>query len=150
MKINLKLGGEDKNGYLNIDGLKGMELRNLDEYADDAECFEILAEDILDYIPRKDIEFALNNWASKIRHQGTLVIGGTEAKEISKLFANGALSVEQWNMSIHGVQNEDSPWDVKLNQFTLEKACDELESRGLVVTKKRVNGLQFVVEGERS
>ncbi len=150
MKINLKLGGEDKNGYLNIDGLKGMELRNLDEYVDDAECFEVLAEDILDYIPRDDVEFALNNWANKIRHQGTLVIGGTEAKEVSKLFSNGALSVEQWNETIHGAQSEDSPWDVRLNQFTLEKACDELESRGLVVTKKRVNGLQFIVEGERS
>ena len=150
MKINLKLGGEDKNGYLNIDGLKGMELRNLDEYVDDAECLEILAENILDYIPREDIEFALNNWAGKIRHQGILVIGGTEVKEVSKLFANGALSIEQWNVSVHGSQSEGSQWDVKLNQFTLEKACGELESRDLVVTKKRVNGLEFIVEGERS
>ena len=150
MKINLKLGGEDKNGYLNIDGLNGMELRNLDEYVDDAECIEVLAENILDYIPREDIEFALNNWANKIRHQGILVIGGTEATEVSKLLSNGALSIEQWNACVHGEQDENSPWDVKLNQFTIEKACEELESRGLVVTKKRVNGLQFVVEGERS
>ena len=147
MKINILIGGADKNGYLNISALKDLEIRNLDEYVDNAECFEIIAEDIVDYMPKQELPQVLDNWVSKLRHQGTIVIGGTDVYEVCKMFAQEALSLEELNNLMHGEQSQG--WDVRLNQLTLQQMCSELEGRGLKVLKKRINGFKFSVEAER-
>ena len=147
MKINILIGGADKNGYLNICALKDLEIRNLDEYVDNAECFEIIAEDIVDYMPKQELPQVLDNWVSKLRHQGTIVIGGTDVYEVCKMFAQEALSLEELNNLMHGEQSQG--WDVRLNQLTLQQMCSELEGRGLKVLKKRINGFKFSVEAER-
>ncbi len=147
MKINILIGGADKNGYLNISALKDLEIRNLDEYVDNAECFEIIAEDIVDYMPKQELSKVLDNWVGKLRHQGMIVIGGTDVYEVCKMFAQEALSLEELNNLMHGEQSQG--WDVRLNQLTLQQMCNELESRGLKVLKKRINGFKFSVEAER-
>ena len=147
MKINILIGGADKNGYLNISALKDLEIRNLDEYVDNAECFEIIAEDIVDYMPKQELSKVLDNCVGKLRHQGMIVIGGTDVYEGCKMFAQEALSLEELNNLMHGEQSQG--WDVRLNQLTLQQMCNELESRGLKVLKKRINGFKFSVEAER-
>jgi len=147
MKINITIGGADKNGYLNISALKDLEIRNLDEYVDNAECFEIIAEDIVDYMPKQELSKVLDNWVGKLRHQGMIVIGGTDVYEVCKMFAQEALSLEELNNLMHGEQSQG--WDVRLNQLTLQQMCNELEGRGLKVLKKRINGFKFSVEAER-
>ena len=63
------------------------------------------------------------------------------------MFAQEALSLEELNNLMHGEQSQG--WDVRLNQLTLQQMCNELESRGLKVLKKRINGFKFSVEAER-
>ena len=147
MKINLKLGGKDKNGYLNIDGLKGMELRNLDEYVDDAECIEVLAEDILDYLQINEARSVLAHWISKLRHGGKLIVGGTDIAEVCRMFYKRAIDLESLNEILHG--NFQEAWSVKLSHTTMEELASFLESQGIKVTKKRIEGFKMIVEGER-
>lgn len=147
MKINITIGGSEKSGYLNIDALKDLEIRNLDEYVDPAECFEIVAEDIVDYIPKQELSSVIDNWVSKLRHQGTIVVGGTDAFEVCKMFSQNSINLVELNTLLHGEQSQG--WDVRLNQLTLEAVCEELEKRGLRLLKKRINGFKFSVEAER-
>jgi|TARA_R100000808_G_scaffold2804_3_gene10529 predicted SAM-dependent methyltransferase len=147
MKVNLTIGGAKKSGYLNIDALENLEIRNLDEYVDNAECFEIIADDVIDYLPRQEISVVIDNWVSKLRHQGTIVIGGTDAYEVCKMFSQNAIDLQELNNLFHGQQTQE--WDVRLNQLTLQTVSEELEKRGLKTLKKRINGFKFSVEAER-
>ena len=97
MKINITIGGSEKSGYLNIDALKDLEIRNLDEYVDPAECFEIVAEDIVDYIPKQELPSVIDNWVSKLRHQGTIIVGGTDAFEVCKMFSQNSINLVELN-----------------------------------------------------
>ena len=147
MKVNLTIGGAKKSGYLNIDALENLEIRNLDEYVDNAECFEIIADDVIDYLPRQEISVVIDNWVSKLRHQGTIVIGGTDAYEVCKMFSQNAIDLQELNNLFHGQQTQE--WDVRLNQLTLQTVSEELEKRGLKTLKKRINGFKFSVDAER-
>jgi hypothetical protein len=124
-----------------------LEIRNLDEYVDNAECFEIIADDVIDYLPRQEISVVIDNWVSKLRHQGTIVIGGTDAYEVCKMFSQNAIDLQELNNLFHGQQTQE--WDVRLNQLTLQTVSEELEKRGLKTLKKRINGFKFSVEAER-
>ena len=84
---------------------------------------------------------------SKLRHQGTIVIGGTDAYEVCKMFSQNAIDLQELNNLFHGQQTQE--WDVRLNQLTLQTVSEELEKRGLKTLKKRINGFKFSVEAER-
>jgi hypothetical protein len=61
MKLRITVGSEQKiNGYINIDPVSQFDdlqadLRNLDLVADDAECSEILAEEVIDFVHREEV-----------------------------------------------------------------------------------------------
>src|ERR1044072_4853402 len=100
MKINLLYNSNNLlSGFINIDPLASPEeiksgkkivsfLDNLDGVVEDSECTAILAEDILCYIPAKDVGGAIDNWIRKLRHKGTLIISGYDIFEICRGISN--------------------------------------------------------------
>jgi Fe2+ or Zn2+ uptake regulation protein len=48
---------------------------------------------------------------------------------------------------MHG--NFEEAWSVKLSHTTMEDLVSFLESQGIKVTKKRLQGVNMLVEGER-
>jgi hypothetical protein len=67
--------------------------------------------------------------------------------EVSKAISAGVISITDANNVLYG----DSPnaWQRKCSQYTLEQIDGLLSSLGLLVVKRRLNGLYFIVEGVR-
>ena len=158
MKINITIGSSHFiNGYLNIDPITGQDVegaeairadvRNLDNLAMDSECKEIIAEDILDYLEKEDARAALSNWVSKLRHGGKIIVGGTDIYEACKQFYHRVIPLDEFNRIIHGTL--ENPWEVKLSHSTLFELETELKRLGIKILKKRINGLNMIIEGER-
>ena len=153
MKVSITVGSPfRKNGYLNIDPITkpdglDVDIRNLDDVVDDAECSEFIAEDVLDYLESSEADKVLNHWIGKLRRGGKIVVGGTDVYEASKMFYQQKIDLEEFNKLVHGAFSQ--PWDVRLHNVTLEYMQSKLENAGLKVTKKRLDGYRIVIEGER-
>ena len=80
MKIRITVGEkEELNGYINVDPITKFEgvpsdLRNLDDIASDAECTEIISDDVIDYLDKEDSLAALSHWVKKLRSGGIIIV----------------------------------------------------------------------------
>jgi hypothetical protein len=155
MKINLLWGnGDPISGYVNIDphsydkeNVTNGDVTNLDDIVEDSEATEILAGDIIDYLPFDLAIKAIGHWTKKLRHKGKLTVGGNDLYEISKIFAQRAIDLKEALDILHGTQHK--PWEFKASHTTVSDLAEVLEAHGLTVLKKRVNGFRMVVEAVR-
>lgn len=153
MKVRITVGEKEKlSGYVNVDPITkfdelSVDIRNLDEVVSDAECTEIIVEDVIDYLEKKDSAVALAHWVKKLRHEGRIIVTSVDAREVSKSFYRNQIDIETFNQAIHGRFTET--WDIRLSHTTLEELSRFLESQNLKVTKKRINGIKLIVEAQR-
>ncbi|HCI69507.1 MAG TPA: hypothetical protein DHV30_02445 [Balneola sp.] len=121
---------------------------NIDKHVDDAELSELVAYDVLDYIPLTKAEDAIHNWVKKIRMGGKIVLGGTDLIEVCKSLADYRIDLGEANVLIHGEQSK--PYLIKRVGFTCLGLCDYLQNKyAFKIIKKRVNNYKMVVEAER-
>jgi hypothetical protein len=155
-KINLLYGsGDVLHTHLNLDPFTSEEtdalirsdIKNLDSFIDDAEAQEIIALDVIDYIPLTDINKVIQHWVSKLRHGGSLIIGGTDLFEVSNAFSQYRIDITQANKLIHGEQSK--PYLIKRVNFTVMGLVDYLSALGLKLQKKRVSDFHMTVEAIR-
>ena len=155
-KINLLYGsGDVLHTHLNLDPFTAEEtdtliradIKNLNDFVDDAEAQEIIALDVIDYIPLMDINKVIEHWVSKLRHGGSLIIGGVDLFEVSKAFAQYRLDITEANQLIHGEQSK--PYLVKRVNFSTMGLSDYLSALGLSLQKKRVNNFHMTIEAVR-
>ena len=153
MKIRITVGEQEKlNGYLNIDPITkfdglAVDIRNLDEVVSDAECTEIISEDVIDFLEKEESMISLSHWIKKLRHGGKIIVTSVDAREVSRSFYRKEIDIEIFNKAMHG--NFLEPWDVRLSHSTLEELSSFFESQDLKVTKKRINGIKLIVEAQR-
>jgi len=153
MKIRITVGEQEKlNGYLNIDPITkfdglAVDIRNLDEVVSDAECTEIISEDVIDFLEKEESMISLSHWIKKLRHGGKIIVTSVDAREVSRSFYRKEIDIEIFNKAVHG--NFSEPWDVRLSHSTLEELSRFFESQNLKVTKKRINGIKLIVEAQR-
>jgi predicted SAM-dependent methyltransferase len=153
MKIRITVGETEKlNGYVNIDPITkfdgiASDIRNLDDIVSDSECMEILSDDVIDFLEKKESMKVLSHWIKKIRHGGKIIVTSVDAYEVAKSFYRKTFDIDIFNKAIHGSFSE--PWDVRLSHTTMEELSDFFQSQGLIVTKKRINGIKLTVEAER-
>ena len=157
MKVNLLYTEvEPRPGYLNInpfatnetDELKIGEVFNLDEWVDDSEAMEIIANDVIDYLPANIVMNTLEYWVRKLRHGGHLIVGGTDLYEVCKGFTTYALDVQQVNAYLHG-EHAYNPNFIKKITLTALGLSNFLATKGLHIVKKRITGYHFIVEAKR-
>lgn len=117
---------------------------NLDDFAENAECKEINAPNILDFVEVEQHASYIQHLVSKLRHGGTLVIGGTDIISVSLAIFNKSLTNEQANHIIYGVQTEP----VKKGLSCLEDLRKLLLSCGLKI-KQQIPGLQMLIVASR-
>jgi len=142
MKLNLLWGTNPRNGYTNVDPFGfGDEqktlgsLHQLNDIVDDNEAEEIIAEDVIDFLPRDSVVETIQHWISKLCHGGTLIIGGVDAYEVARAFANYEINLADLNYLLHGKQEE--PHQQKLTNFTLVGLRDLLMENGMKIIKCR-------------
>jgi len=154
MKIRITVGENDKlNGYVNIDpitkiGGLSIDVRDISEVVSDSECVELISEDVIDYLEKEQSIQALSGWIKKIRRGGKIIVTSIDAYAVAKSFYRKEIDIATFNKIIHG--SFSAPWDVRLSHTTIEELCDLFQSKGLKVTKKRINGIKLIVEAERS
>jgi len=153
MKINITVGAKQPlSGYINVDPITkfdglAVDIRDLDPVVNDAECTELIAVDVLDYLKKQDAISVVQSWIKKLRHNGKIVIGITDAYEVCKLFYQQRISLDDFNYLLHGALSD--AWDIKLNHMTMEIIEELMKSNGLKITKRRLDDYTSIVEGVR-
>lgn len=126
MKVNILLNSNQiEQDHLNIDpyatkksvGKVYGNIVNLDEVVHHNSCEEFLARDVIDYIDRNVTPMVLENWLSKIRHGGRIVIGGTDLVEATQAIGLGRVDTNEGMMLLYGTQ--DKPKKQCLSIFDL-------------------------------
>lgn len=140
MKINLTMGNDPpKTGYENL-----TDVRNLDSTVCDAEATEILALDVIDYIPIDKTNKTLDHWISKLRMGGKLIVGGVDAFSVAKAFSSYQIGINEYNELIHGVNR------LRLVSLTMGGLVDYFKTKHeLKIIKKRYYEFSYFIEVER-
>jgi hypothetical protein len=158
MKVNLLIDNPDEalSGYVNLDPYAKPDdktrtrceaLGDLSSIVDDGEAEEIVARDIVEYFRQVDVDQILNHWLGKLRRGGTLTITFVDIRDVTKGYLNGSLSVEDYNILVHGTQTRD--WDYKKSSFCLLDFVATVEAKGYKTLMKRVTNYQSVFTCQR-
>lgn len=156
MKIHLHQNPtEELNGYTNIclgDDVDGGEITNrnneLDAVVDSAEAMEIVADNVLEFIPIAELMPFLEHVIGKLRHKGTLIITGVDAYTVAKDYVSYKLSIEEFNFLLHG--NQCNERDVKMTTLTLHGMVSFLSKQcGLKIIGQQLEEYNYVIEVQR-
>lgn len=139
MKLCVKfaLDGSEPDNYIHLSLLNGFH-KNI---VGDAECTEILADDLIDYIPLEKMGEILGWIRSKMRHGCKLILGGTDIYEVSRAFSSYYIGLNDLNKLLYA-QNKSAV-------LTLPALVELVQQLGLKIISKRVNGYKMVVIAER-
>lgn len=157
MKVNLILKdfGGARSGFTNFSPfsppdhplLSPGDVFDLSHTIDPGELNELLALDILDYVPTPLVDKTINHWVGCLAHGGTITLGVTDARMTFRAFLDGSLSVAEANSLLHGNQREN--WEFKKSLFTMPLLEEMLRSRGLEVKMKKIEGYRAVLSCRR-
>ena len=152
MKVNLLYGGAPLSGYLNVNHLGASEgchhgnMTDLTEFIDDAEASEILALDVINFFCKNEVLGIIDNWVSKLRHGGKIIIGAADSDSICKSFYEHDISIADINSMLYG---EEEPF-IRKNAITVISLAHYLEStHGLKIIKKQTLEHKLLVEAQR-
>lgn len=144
MKLQVVLNRPAISSFHHVGPAYGTSIKNLD--CSDNECEFIVADDICDYIEHDELFGIIKHYVSKLRHQGSIVIGGTEIFEIAKILLFET-NLESFNKTVFGSSKELTR--LKSGATSMFYIIDILVSLGLKITKKRIDAAKFIVEAFR-
>jgi hypothetical protein len=155
MKINLMYGrGQNLPKHININAIPTDEEEiivadpsDLDFFVDDAEAEVIIAHDVINFLPRERMIPTIKHWTKKLRHGGSITIGGVDCYAISRDIVANKISLQDLNIILYG--SEIPSWDVRRNVFTMQSLVDHLKELGLKIVKSRIDKYEIVVEAIR-
>jgi hypothetical protein len=154
MKLNLLLDNADgvRDGYVNIDPLSSndtsrvaADVFNLNHTYDAGEVEEIVAFDILDYCYGPAANEVVDHWISKLQHGGKLVIGTLDAREVSRAYLNGRITLEDFNNLIHAKKGNAG----RMCTLTMPHLVEALEGKGMKILQKRISEYRCIITCER-
>lgn len=152
MKLNLTLEtGSARSGYVNINPLASPDdpsfiranINELSIYVDDGEAQEIIALDIVDFVPVQEKENIVRHWLSKLALGGTITIGGNDIGQVAKAFTFNQLELSQTAELLYGGQLARS------GLVTCTQMRKILEGGGLKIVEARLNNFSYYVKARR-
>jgi hypothetical protein len=156
MKINLLYNSNMvRAGYLNLDPFAppddpdriNGDIVNLDEYVEDAEATDIIALNVIDFMPSSDTNDIIVGWIKKLRHGGTITIGGVDIRDVAKATIYQQLSLTDTNLLLYGAQR--APWEYKKATLTLQHLINALQGQGMEIMKKHSENFTYHVTARR-
>jgi hypothetical protein len=156
MKIQLLLADNSpRSDFTNIDPFappgdllrKQGNFANLTEFVDDAECEELVALDIIDFLSIASRQVVLDHWITKIRHGGIITIGGLDIVDITRAVSTQQISIGQANLYIYGQQS--APWQHRYSSVDVKTMILTLQEKGLRILKRRTNNFFYMITAER-
>ena len=157
MKLNLIRKQEEYlHGYKNVSLFISPEAQkdivlgdyaNLDALCTANECTELRAIDILDYYNVDQYDKIVSNWTSKLRHGGTIIIGGLDIIEVNTALYNNSISPEEFNTLVFGTTTKS--WNVKKSLVSIHQMGNLLLSKGLSLVAKEFDNLHYCITARR-
>jgi len=150
MKIHLHQNPEGHlNGYTNICLSKIDNIDDeLDTVVEDAEATEIIANNVLEFIPLPKLVDFLQHLIRKLRHGGTLLITGVDAYAVAKDYVAYKLSIEDFNILIHGHQGDEH--NTKLATLSLHGMVYFLKDEfALTILRQALDDYNYIIEVQR-
>lgn len=151
MKIRIGYKQPDMKNYLHIDphplnsnipAYNGqLEDLNLDNIVDNNECTEIVAGELINYIPVEKVFNILNHVCMKLRHGGRIVVGGTDVRVVSLGVVNGSLDPKEFNNIVFADGNKSI--------LPMNDMADILCKIGLTILSREFNGVNYLITAER-
>jgi len=138
--MKLFLGKQAPDDSYNAVGFR----KSLENVCDDNECTEILAPQILDFIPKEKHGEFIHHLVSKLRRGGKLIIGGTDIISVALSTFNKQINTSDANQIIYGTSEEPN----KVALSCLEDCRDII--RGVLKITKQIPGINFIIEGQRT
>lgn len=151
MKLRIAYNKPPIEGYLQLDPIPredspaiatSLADLNLDIYCENNECTEILAPELLDYIPFHKVFNFLHMLHRKMRLGSRLIIGGTEPRLLARSIIDGELDQKQYNQIVYS--------DGKSGTVPCSDLCEMLKSVGLQVVSRKLDGVTYIVEACRA
>lgn len=150
MKLYICINQEPMQGYLHIDPMPKGDVPaftgTLDQIAqvcDKAECEEIIASEMLDYINIKQIDDVIKTFASLLRHDGEMVLGGNDIEELSRMSFLSLLKLEDVNNILYGDKFR------KAGLYSADFIRTKLEEHGLEILNITLNTYKFTIRCKR-
>lgn len=153
VKINLlRNSNQTMSGYLNIDIFPGEnkvqgDISNLNNLVDDASCYEIVARNVLEYIPHQEIPQVVAHWVQKLSHGGKIIINTTDLKSVSKSIIRDNITPSETLEILYGKQL--NALDCKKSAVTTQILSALLESNGLKIINKCIDSYELSITAER-
>ena len=157
MKLKLGINEVPFSGYINIDPAPKETPSECEVVvgdprisigvAENNECIEILAPNMLNYLHRTELVNFVSSWTGKLRHGGKIILGGVDGYEIAKKYSRKEINTEEYNTLLYGPAK--CAWGYYLGAVSLNDITELLESLGLKIIKREIVGLQFIVIGVR-
>lgn len=151
MKIRIAYNQPEIFGYIHIDPkpvnteipayTAGLNALNLDNIAENNECTDIIAGELLNFIEIGKLYSTLSHLAMKLRHGGKLCIGGIDCRLLALSIINGSLNPKEYNDIIYG--------ENRLGMFPSEDVVSILLNCGLDIVTREVNSINYLIVCER-
>lgn len=145
MKIYIHVGKTPISGYLNINlGTDNLDLNNLDQVCEAAECIELVLDDILQYIPLQQIPLVIQKLATRLRKQAKLTIVSNDVNSCINMYKNGRMSLADLNLVLYGVNNIK-----KISCISHTDITKLIEQIGLKIISVEISGEKFIIVAQR-
>ena len=105
----------------------------------DNECTDILISNSLDSVDLNGVQDLLMQARQKLRIGGSLVVGGTDIRLLSRAVVSGSMGVAQANEVLYA----------KMSCSDVNTILDLLRSLGLTIISSKVAGLHYEIESRR-
>lgn len=157
MKINLLLDNPTGtiNGHKNIDPFaNGSDERilgdifNLDWIADNSECDEIVAKNVLEYYPTDQNANILTAWMKKIKRGGRFIFEQLDLDAVCEAYYRGDINFVTMRELLFGKQ--DKSWNTKKSILNMHSIISFLEGSGFSIKQKRFENLSFCIVATRN
>lgn len=156
MKLNLGCGEDIRHNYINID-LKSNnscpkeiyrqgDIQSLDWICANGDVEEILALDVLSYIPITHMLSMFKNWAQKLSKGGILKISTPDAFTLAKMLVQDAIQLKDFSLTLFGLYEQN---DIKKSAIDAKTLLTFLTECKLEIITKKYNGVFFYVEAKK-
>lgn len=114
---------------------------NLDGIVDNNECTEIIAGELINFVPVEKVFTVLTHVCMKLRHGGRITIGGIDCRMIALGVFNGGLDPKEFNNILYAEGHKSA--------LPMNDMAALLSKIGLVVTSREMNGVSYLISAER-
>lgn len=157
VKVNLGCGLDFREGWLNVDvrplypgnaGFLCCDLADVDEHIEDESVEEIVAQDVLEFVPWRQLDGVLVTLWKKLRLGGVLFIRVPDLKAAVSAYSAGEISHEEMQRVACGCQGYAE--ETVRSAWSAEEVVSRLQMAGLNVERLEGRDHRVLVWGRRA